>query len=992
MLTTTPQPARPTHAPLRPARRGLLLLLTLLLCAATLAAQTTQEAKEEEAADLLTEGLQLLKQGTKESLQTALRKYTEAMTILDAAGNARAGAVVRGGIAQIHDSLGEKQEALKYFGQALEIRRSLGDKHGMVETLNSLGNVHKDLGERDETLSLYKQALDIAVESGDRGGAATTLNNAGKACHDWGESQKALSYYEQALSLFRQVKNDGGAAITLNNIATVYSDRGDVQQAFDSYSKALALARTAGDVRQQAVVLNNIGTVYVALGDRENALRYFNDALPLRRQVGDMDGAALTLNNVGAVLNRLDKPEDALERFNKALTIKRETGDRVGEAMLLSNMGVVYDDWGKYDEALDHFSKALNLRRVVQDTRGTLATLNNIGTTLGRLPNDAEALKYFQLALKLGRFLGDRQAEADILLNVAYIEARRGDLASALANSDQALGIIESLRTKTASQELRASYLATEHSKYEFYIDLLMRLHKAQPAAGYDAKALQASERARARSLLELLTEARVDIRRGVDAALVGRERDLLGRLNAKAQEQQQFVPGQQNAQRGATLGKEIEAILTDLQQLDAQIRQSSPRYASLSQPRPLTLTEMQAQVLDADTMLLEYSLGAQRSYLWAVTKNSINSYELPAQTQLETAARQFHDLLASPAIGGQADADREKLTETAAHLSRMLLGPVAAQLGAKRLLIVADGALQYVPFAALPDPSVAGQGAEGQRPLITRYEVVNLPSLSVLPALREELTKRQPARHTIAVLADPVFSADDVRVKKAPARRSKDPQARPAGTALNEAEALEAASAEARRPERLLGTRKEAQGVLALAPPGGARMALDFDASRDLTLSGELGQYRHVLFATHGWIDEGRPALSSIVLSLVNNKGDAQNGYLRLNEIYNLNLHADLVALSGCQTGLGQELAGEGLVGFMRGFMYAGAPRVVTSLWRVDDDATAELMVNFYRGMLREGKRPAEALRAAQLSMLRKGQWQSPRYWAAFVLQGEWR
>jgi CHAT domain-containing protein len=196
----------------------------------------------------------------------------------------------------------------------------------------------------------------------------------------------------------------------------------------------------------------------------------------------------------------------------------------------------------------------------------------------------------------------------------------------------------------------------------------------------------------------------------------------------------------------------------------------------------------------------------------------------------------------------------------------------------------------------------------------------------------------------------------------------------------------------DARLP-RLIGTRREALGILSLVPVGEQRRALDFEASRATAMSAELGQYRFIHFATHGLLNSAHPELSGLVLSLVDERGQPVDGFLRLHEIYNLRLPAELVVLSACQTGLGKEIKGEGLVGLTRGFMYAGSPRVMASLWKVDDRATTELMKRFYEGMLGPKRlRPAEALRAAQVSMWKQKRWQNPYYWAAFVLQGEWR
>jgi len=293
------------------------------------------------------------------------------------------------------------------------------------------------------------------------------------------------------------------------------------------------------------------------------------------------------------------------------------------------------------------------------------------------------------------------------------------------------------------------------------------------------------------------------------------------------------------------------------------------------------------------------------------------------------------------------------------------------------------------------PGVSTSPRPRTAAAPLIVEHEIVSLPSASTLAVLRRETAGRKRATKAVAVLADPVFASDDTRVENGLGHRATTSGAQgtePSRDVERSGNELGVTGADLRFP-RLLGTRREAEAVLALVPEGERKRALDFEASRATATSAELGQYRSVLFATHALLNNSHPELSGIVLSLVDEQGQAQDGFLRLHEIYNLKLSADLVVLSACQTGLGKEIKGEGLVGLTRGFMYAGAPRVVASLRKVDDKATSELMKLFYQGML-GGKRlrPAEALRAAQIAMWKQKQWRAPYYWAAFVLQGEWR
>jgi CHAT domain-containing protein len=312
-----------------------------------------------------------------------------------------------------------------------------------------------------------------------------------------------------------------------------------------------------------------------------------------------------------------------------------------------------------------------------------------------------------------------------------------------------------------------------------------------------------------------------------------------------------------------------------------------------------------------------------------------------------------------------------------AARVSELLLGPAVAQIKGKRLFIVSEGVLQYLPFAALPEPG-------GQAPLVVDHEVTTAPSASVLAVLRQETAGRQPSEKTLFVVADPVYNANDARVSQQPSVAQKEPGGSDR-IHLN-------TESNAERFLRLRFSRTEAEQIASLIPADGSVKAVDFDANRDAVLKADLARFRILHFATHSVIDDERPELSGIVLSLVNRNGRRQDGFLRLYDVYNLRLNADLVVLSACRTALGQEIKGEGMIGLTRGFFYAGAPRVLASLWTIDDRATAVFMKPFYEAMLVRHERPAAALRSAQIAMWRTKGWDAPYYWAAFTMQGDWK
>jgi CHAT domain-containing protein/Tfp pilus assembly protein PilF len=934
----------------------------------------TQTDKDQAAAEkLYSDANQLRSQPGIDSRRKALEKYEQAMPMflaLNDLASARACFVLAG---FINHASGELRKALEYYGRALELSKQLGDKANEGALLNNTGGVYDILGEPQKALGYYRQALALLSTENNRAASADTLNNIGVIYYNLSEPQKALDYYNQALTIKKEIGDPAKIANTVTNIGNVHTILGEPQRALEYLQQALELWRKAKDIRGEANTLHYLGYNYVAMGEMKKALDYYNQALPLRRTAGDRRGEAATLASIAVVLNSLGDRQKALDYDQQALELQRKINDRRSEALTVEHMGYLQLLSRDFDRARQYYNEALSLSRTVKDKR----------------------------------------IEASVLQGMARVEREGGDLVAARKNIEAAISNIEAVRGQIDTQ-MRASYLGVKHDAYQFYIDLLMRMHHSNPGEGYDAMALRISEQAHARSLLDILVEAQVNIRQGVDPALLEREHALSQQINAKAERQIQALA--QNArERAASLNKDISALEDEYQQVQAAIRKASPAYAELTRPQPLGLKEIQAQ-LDQGTMLVEYSLGEERSYVWVVTQSSLKTYELPPRERIEKAAGLVYGLLTARSqsqTGENLEAKQERiagadlqLRNAIGELSQMVLGPISSELGADRLIIVADGALQYVPFAALSVASEQLSGARPiagnklrptgneqltiERPLILDHEIVNLPSASALAIQRQGLRNRKPAPNAVAVIADPVFSASDERLRvRAKIGAAKRVQADGSGNTRIIEHLADNSGLTIRR---LKFTRQEADQILAEAPPGKNLRAVDFKANRAIATGSELSNYRYVHFATHGYIDSERPDLSAIVLSLVDENGKPEDGFLRAREIYNLDLPAELVVLSACETGLGKEIKGEGLVGLTRGFMYAGARRVVVSLWNVNDKATAELMARFYRGMLRDKKTPAAALRSAQIEMSRQRQWQSPYYWSAFVLQGEWK
>jgi CHAT domain-containing protein len=905
-------------------------------------------------------------------------------------------------IGAVHNEFGDKKKAIEWFTQALPLRQATGDRAGEANTLNSLAKAYQFLGDYLKALDLSNQARLIFSELGDRGREATALNNLCVIHDNLGEYKKALDFCHQSLSIIRQMKSRWSEATALNNIGNIYSRLGEYQKTLDSYLQSHAIHRAMGELRGQGIALSNIGWAYDTLGEYEKAIASYTQAMEIFRAAGDQYREANVLSNLAVGYANIKDFRKALDVAEQALLLRRAQGNRGGEAITLNNIAGAYSNLGDKQKALDYYNQSLALHRAVGNSRHMANTLRNLGDLHRELGEHQKALNYFHESLQMARAAGDRDSEAATLAFTARLERDRGNLIEARNHVEAALAAVESLRFSVKSHPLRASFFASVRKYHELHIDLLMRLHKQQPAAGFDAAALQASEQGRARSLLELLAEAGAEIRQGVDSSLVERERILRQQISDKADRQMRLLGGKHTDEEAAAAAKEMDALTTEHQQVEAQIRQTSPRYAALTQPAPLTLKEIQSQALDDETLLLEYALGEKTSFLWAVTPTSINSFELPKREEIETAARRVYEMLTARnrTVANETPEQRRKRLEQAgaeypkasAALSQMLLGSVASELKSKRLVIVGEGILQYVPFAALPEinRSYGTYGTyrtEGQ-PLITNHEIINLPSASVLAVLRREAAGRKTSDRSVAVFADPVFHGSDPRVGQLSKGQS------PAVEATGAASEVKRSATESGLLDfvRLRFSRQEADRIIRFASEGRRLEAVDFAANRATATSPELARYAIIHFATHGLINNQNPELSGIILSLVDEQGRSRNGFLRLYDIYNLKLAADLVVLSACQTALGKEIKGEGLVGLTRGFMYAGAPRVVASLWQIDDRATAELMGRFYEAMFRQGLRPAAALRSAQVSMWKEKRWQAPHSWAAFTFQGEWK
>ena len=709
---------------------------------------------------------------------------------------------------------GNYADALKAFGRAKDVAERTGDQMGLAYALGKLGDVLRLQGSYAEALKHLRKSIALSEAAGDKKRLAWALNSAGSVYLAQGEMRLVLEHSQRSLALSEEVGDKMEMARSLNGLGTYYRSQSDLTQALSYYKRALKINEEMGSKGRIAIMLGNIGNAHMAQGDYTESFHLFKRSLELRREMKDERGTAYMLMFLGINYRALGDEEQALEHFQKSLALYERINDKSGVAFALEYIGISFLNW-KNDEAgaTPYFQKSLELVEALKDKHGMARLLIWLGRAHNATGDYAQTLVFYHKGLDLYLEIGDKAGIIDVLISISNAYRAQGDPQRALAEAKRATDLarqinvqrfiadarvaegkafqslnrieeareayaeaieaVEFSRSRIAGNTTRASYFTTVREPYELYVDVLMKMHKESPSAGHDHLALQMSERARARSLLEALSESRADIRQGIDPQLLKRERTLRQQLNATGERQTRLLIGNHTSEQAAIASKEIAAVIAEFQDLQAQIIQRSPRYAALTQPVPLSVREIQAKVLDADTLLLEYALGEERSYLWALTSTSLKSYELPKRSEIELKVRKVVGLLNNGTRWSTSkEIDSEYATAVADVSNTLLPQALISQTKAKRLLIVSDGALQYLPFSALLIPTSESVSRASGMPLITQYEIVNLPSASALSVIRRETAGRVSSAKRIAVLADPVFDESDERVKTAVAKR----------------------------------------------------------------------------------------------------------------------------------------------------------------------------------------------------------------------------
>ena len=987
--------------------RLLISVFCLALTVYAPQAQDTDAGDSQESNDNLTT-LAARQQALAELLKSA-RKLREAKELLKASQ-------LLNRAAHLQLQLYVPEEALLTFKENLKLADQINDPVAKVDALNGIGAAYLHVGKYKEALPPLQQAITIAEQNNYVEGRAEALLLLSD-CQNYTNHVLPVTTANAALALWQSLGNNRGITRSHLSIGTYQLAQNSLEEAARSNQTALDLSRKGSFKDLEAEALINLAFIEFRKGAWQNETKYLWDAEKLVNAEAEPFKMTQITSSIAEAYIESGLPETGLSKYQEALEYIRKANKPrdeivirwgIGRALYFSRkypealvtlqealadaelqkqpvvmamchdfLGRTHDAMNDHASALKHLETALDLYSRAENTMEvarTRALIGQIYEAMGRLE---EARKLYQQAMETFDVLSDRVNQSATLFALGRLEMKSGNYDMAESHLRQSIEATENMRRMSTSRDLTAAFSATVHDRYEQYIQCLMRDDHGPSSPSRVVLAFETSESARARSLAELLRITDTNLLSNVDPELSAQERSLRQLLRVKEDERVWLLATKYEKNQLEKLDAELDRLGTEYKNILATINARYPAYEQITQPRSWDLSRIQEEVIaDDDTVLLEYFLGSEKSYVWVVTRTGITNHELPSEVVISNKVQSLYELLREPA----KPEGKPKLDQATQELAQMILSPVADQLNKQRIIVAADGALNYIPFQMLPaTPS-------NPEPLVARHEIINAPSASILGELRKEAGRRGVRSKALAAFGNPIFAAQNGQPQK-----NEQPGKEQLKNAVRNIE-LKGDTLDLSTVGPLFYSAREIANLRDVVSEDQTFAATEYEATRDQLLSMDLTQFAILHFATHGLLDPKRPENSGLLLSTINREGKPLEGFVGLQDVYSLRAPVDLVVLSACQTGLGKDIRGEGLVGLTRGFMYAGATSVVASLWKVQDEATAELMKRFYTEMLKNGMTPAAALRSAQNSIRQIPDWSAPHYWAGFTLQGEYR
>ncbi|MHB8093587.1 MAG: CHAT domain-containing protein [Candidatus Aminicenantales bacterium] len=904
---------------------------------------------------------------------------------------------------------GDFEKAGSSFSRALTAARKEKNPKCELDALIALGFVCWNTGQLNESSDFFTDALTLAKQSGEKGKEANCsicleiyrLYQEAKSLRSSGQNERAIELFNKAIALSKEIQSPDHELKCLRQLSLIYWSQSNLKEFFLLTNQAFNIAIKINNRTEEARCLNNLGLYYWKIDNYASALNSFEKSIQITTAKNNIEDEADSIHNIGIIWASLGNYEKAIETLTKAYKLDQSfmnTGtiaidyNTIGTAY--KRRGVLSENAADLEKALAYYSDSLKLAKEAKNDNLIILILNNIGSVKSQLKDYDEALKYFNLALKQAEESRDQNSLGMLLNNIGIVYSNKGnyeestryyekaitlavginggdilweaylEIANAFMNQSKyeeaiinyknSIQIIEEIRFNLIQEELKASYLGTEKriDAYQNLINVLATLYLSKNIANYGTEAFNYLEKAKARAFLDSLEVSAVNISQGADFKLINKEKETMREISMLYTKLLMPDLSIENKQR---INDELRKCEEILESIKREIRTTSPAYANLKYPEVITYDEVQKDLADSETLFLAYSLGKDQSFGFAIRKGSMKVFRAPARKTIQQHVTDYRKAI--------SDKDNQDF-----GMGRVLFDELVRpglSEGIKKLIIIPDDILSLLPFETLVMDNPK------ERWLIQNYAIAYVPSLSSLRELDvRKRVKGTGSRKDLLAFGDPYYGVNEENTRLQSSDIFQDFY-----------------SSSAVNFYRLKYSGLEIQKIASLFKTSRAKIFQREEATEDRIKSEDLSDYRIVHLATHGLIDDKKPARSSVILAL--DRDPAEDGFLQMREIFNLRLNADMVVLSACQTGLGQFIRGEGIEGLSRAFFYAGASSVLMSLWAVNDEATYQLMERLYHH-LRSSDPPITALRKAKLEMIDSEVLSHPYYWAGFIIHGK--
>jgi CHAT domain-containing protein/Tfp pilus assembly protein PilF len=832
------------------------------------------------------------------------------------------------------------------------------------------GFINAQLAHYDAGADAYHSALALFEKTDDLFNQEVVLDNLSKLERLQGHSEAALRDATKAAKLAATIGDPRRQLGVQEEIGAIYLTQGDLESAYNAYETALSLLNTAPDPRLQGYIWSDMGVLYTLMGDFGRATDALEQATAIWKTNPNPAGELNTLDDYGDLLLERNQPEKARDYYDRGLELADKNSIDRARIFLFRGIGKSYLQQGDTTRAEENLHRALTLAHEVNEGDSIAETLCLLGDAAWQRHDFVIADQDYKQCRQASVATHDSYTEIRSEGGLARVALQSGALESAQGHCETALGKIEAVREHLQTENLKTLYFASLHAYYDLDIQILERLDQEHPNEGYQWQSFLIAERARARTLLDQVAATNGELHAVASQPLLAQYVDVERRLR-RFEASGARLRGPQESQASTTVRAAIERLTVSEHQLHQEILAADQADTSSAPSHSLTLKALENALPDRHAALVEYWSGEKASYAWSITLSGIRSFRLPPATELNRQCLGFRKTLlaaVSPDPSRTAEqraamrlAQEEQLRKLGIQLSRNLLPRGMLAPGTATVFLVADGPIESIPFAALPD---------GLKASLRDTVFLNEPSATIFSILENNSITSHPMRLAVFALGATSTSTQDGETHSALQSNGRNHSP--------EFSSLPFAGDEAMMIRATMGT--EATQLFS-----GARI----DQATLQNLNWNEFSIGH--FAMHAILNQQYAELSGLTLGRERVSGAGSGNFLWYGDVCHLHAKLDLVVLSACNTALGERVPGEGLRGFTQAFFAAGSQRVLGTLWEVDDQATSEWMRHFYQS-LKKTRSPATALHDAQKAMAADPQWSAPYYWAGFVLAGDWR